>query len=194
MNSDPARAWEGLLDDDEKILWQGKPVTRFAFRPTDFLLSGFGLVFFAFAIFWTVMASSMSSGTGPFGYIFPLFGIPFILVGGFLLFGRFFWDVHRRSRTWYTLMDKRAFIATNLLGNRTLKNYTIDEDSPIVLVGESSEQTVHFAERVKRGSKGNTYTEAIGFELLPDNEGREVYGMLREIRNRSRGPSEKSDA
>ena len=33
--ADPARAWEGLLAPDERIIWQGRPVARLAFRPSD---------------------------------------------------------------------------------------------------------------------------------------------------------------
>ena len=182
--NDPAKAWEGLLAPDERILWQGRPVARLAFRPSDLVMSGFGFVFFAFAVFWTYMAGWISRGTDPLGNIFPLFGIPFILVGAYLLFGRFFWDVLRRRGTWYTLTNKRAFIATDVFGHRTLKDYVIEPDANIVLLEEGGEQTVNFAEYWVRGHKGQSHRKTVGFELLPD--GREVYGLLREVRDAAR--------
>jgi hypothetical protein len=184
MRTDPSRAWEGIIDPDERILWQGKPVSRLVFRPSDLVISAFGVFFFCFAVFWMTMAGWISSGTGPMGYIFPLFGIPFVLVGAYMLFGKYFWDAYRRRRTWYTLTDRRAFIATDIIGNRTLKDYRIEPDSDITLLEEGGEQTIWFAEVVKRGQKGATYTEPVGFELLAD--GREVYSVMQDVRRQLR--------
>ncbi|MBT8389756.1 MAG: hypothetical protein HKM91_04380 [Altererythrobacter sp.] len=67
----------------ERVVWQGRQIARVA-------SSGFGIYFFAipwtaFALFWTAMASwgasEMQSGTGALSWAFPLFGVPFILVG-----------------------------------------------------------------------------------------------------------------
>jgi hypothetical protein len=47
--------------------------------------------------------------------IFPLWGIPFVLVGLYAVFGRFLHDAWIRSRTRYGLTDGRALI---LVGDR----------------------------------------------------------------------------
>lgn len=48
------------------------------------MMGGFGSVFSViFGIFWTVLAASMTRGTGLIGIIFPLFGVLFIIIGGF---------------------------------------------------------------------------------------------------------------
>lgn len=41
----------------------------------------FGIVAIGFGVFWTVLAASMTEGTGIFGVIFPLFGVAFIVLG-----------------------------------------------------------------------------------------------------------------
>ena len=48
------------------------------------MMGGFGSVFSViFGIFWTVLAASMTRGTGLIGIIFPLFGVLFIIIGVF---------------------------------------------------------------------------------------------------------------
>ena len=98
--------WAPYLDPDEEILWTGQPLPGLSFKPSDILLSGFGLFFFSFAVFWTFMASGAGAAGGIIGYVFPLFGIPFIMVGGYLLFGRFFWEAYVRSKTRYALTNR----------------------------------------------------------------------------------------
>ena len=46
------------------------------------MMGGFGAVCsVVFGIFWTVLAASMTRGTGIIGVIFPLFGVLFIIIG-----------------------------------------------------------------------------------------------------------------
>ncbi len=89
----------GQLAPGEHVLWAGRSASGARFGPGDAFLIPFALFWTAFAVFWTVMASS---GAGVFG----LFGVPFILVGLFLLFGRFL--PGRRLRAVYALTDRRV--------------------------------------------------------------------------------------
>ena len=64
---------------DEYELWRGKskgmdPQQKITMIP-------FGIFFLGFAIFWTVTASAT-------GGLFGLFGLPFIAVGSYLVFGK----------------------------------------------------------------------------------------------------------
>lgn len=170
--------WEPYLDEDETILWTGRPQPGLSFRPSDIALSLFGLFFFGFAIFWTVMAASMGAETGIFGYVFPLFGTPFILVGGYLLFGRFFWDAYARGKTRYALTDRRAIVATSAL-RRSMKSYPISGASEIELQSGPPD-TVNFASRFVRTKRGG-HNVPVGFERIED--GAKVYKLLREIKN-----------
>lgn len=169
--------WKPYLDADEKILWTGQPKPGLSFKPSDLLLSGFGFFFFAFAIFWTTMASSMGSEAGLFGYIFPLFGVPFILVGGYLLFGRFFWEAYSRGKTRYALTNRRAIIAKSAMG-RSMTSHPITGSSPVEMeIGPPD--TVNFATRFVRTKNGG-HNVPVGFERIED--GAAVYKLLREIK------------
>lgn len=89
-----------MLGSDEYPLWQGKPEKGHIFSASDLFLIPFGLFFLGFALFWTWMASSA-------GGFFGLFGIPFILVGFFLSFGRFFSTAFLRKKSSYIITNKR---------------------------------------------------------------------------------------
>lgn len=102
------------LEFDEILVWTGKPKTGVIFRPVDIFLVPFSLIWCGFAIFWVIMASSAG--------IFALFGIPFVLIGLFFVFGRFIYDAKRRENTVYGLTKTRVIILT---GKRTKKLKTI---------------------------------------------------------------------
>lgn len=93
----------------ERILWTGKPRLRaYAWKngPGPFL---FGIPFLAFAIFWTHGAATLPP-KGPFpNPAFPLFGIPFILVGLAMLLSPLFAALEGRG-TWYVITEKRVVI------------------------------------------------------------------------------------
>ena len=168
--------WEGILDDDEKILWQGRPDGKFALEPKALIGGVFGVFFAAFAIFWMAMATM---APGPFW----LFGLPFFFVGVSITYGAIYGPTMRRRNTWYTLTDRRAFIASKIpLKGKELKSYPIEPDTELGFI-EGDVSTIHFATEQKRrhheSGRSSYYEVPVGFERIP--EGRKVYGMIRDI-------------
>ncbi|MGO9170512.1 MAG: hypothetical protein ACLP7P_00900 [Rhodomicrobium sp.] len=74
------------LDHGERLLWSGMPRQGIFFRPSDIFMVPFSLFWGGFAFFWefTAMTSNKSQS------FFPLFGIPFVLIGIYIIAGRFF--------------------------------------------------------------------------------------------------------
>jgi len=73
---------ENELEAEEKIFWSEMPIKCF-FTPKATGLFLFGIPWTAFALFWTAGAAfgtSQAEESGPF-ILFPLFGLPFILIG-----------------------------------------------------------------------------------------------------------------
>lgn len=170
MNSNSG--WEGILDEGETVLWQGRPDGRVVFRIGKAFQFVFGLFFAGFALFWMVMASQA-------GGAFWMFGLIHFSVGLAISFGALFWDAYRRRHTWYTLTDRRAFIATDMPHKgRQLQSYPIAPSTQLVF-NPGPFATITFAHEERRGSKGRRYTVPVGFERIADGD--EVYRHLRRI-------------
>jgi len=74
-----------------------------------------------FAFFWEF--GVVSSGAPLFGVIW---GIPFVLVGLYIIVGRFFVDMIQRSRTYYALTSERAIIISGLM-NQSVKTVKLKQ-------------------------------------------------------------------
>jgi hypothetical protein len=96
------------LQAGEQLIWKGRPRADRWLLPTDALLIPFSLMWGGFAIFWeaNVLAARHSS---PF---FAVWGIPFVLVGVYLIVGRFFVRRWMLRNTRYAITDRRALAIT----------------------------------------------------------------------------------
>ncbi|MDJ0826403.1 MAG: aspartate carbamoyltransferase catalytic subunit [Rhodobacter sp.] len=167
--------WEGILDDGESILWQGRPGTRVVWRVAHTASLLFGLAFAGFALFWMIMASQAGGG-------FWMFGLIHFFVGLGVAFGPPYWSAWRRRHTWYTLTDRRAFIATDLpLQGRKLKSYPIDAKTPLDFQ-DGEKPSIYFAHTYRRTKNGSTRVP-IGFERLVDGEA--VYKLFRDVQRKA---------
>lgn len=129
MWNDPTQAIRAQLEAGEQLIWSGQPRQGLLLRPSDALLIPFSLLWGGFAIFWEVLV--IVSGA-PF--FFWLFGVPFVLVGLYLIFGRFFTDARARARTFYGVTNDRILITSGKHGKRvqslslsTLGDISLDE-------------------------------------------------------------------
>jgi hypothetical protein len=111
----------------ERLLWSGRPRQGLMLRPADALLIPFSLLWGGFAFFWegTVLFTN-----APF--FFRLWGIPFVLVGVYLIVGRFFADARQRERTIYAVTNERIIIIAGLL-KETVKSLSLKTLSDISL-------------------------------------------------------------
>lgn len=141
MISDPATELWSELDAGEKLLWSGRPAQGILFRSSDIFLIPFSLIWGGFAIFWeaSVLAAVWRSDAQTpdmIRYIFPLFGLPFVAIGLYIMAGRFFVDRAQRRKTLYGITDRRVIIRSGLfrrttksLNLRTLSDVTLSESS-----------------------------------------------------------------
>ena len=97
------------LNSGERLVWSGRPRGGIRFREADIFVIPFSLVWCGFAIFWEIMASRpVAAGRGgPWNvaFAFPLFGVPFVLIGLYFVFGRFITDARKRAKTYYGITD-----------------------------------------------------------------------------------------
>jgi hypothetical protein len=115
----PEKVLAKELGDRETLLWCGRPRQGVFLRRADIYLIPFSLLWGGFAIFWeyTVLTSKAP-------VFFGLWGVPFVLVGLYLIFGRFVGDARQRARTYYGLTDQRILILSGLFG-RTVKSLNL---------------------------------------------------------------------
>jgi len=101
---------ERELNSGERLLWQGRPRGGIRLRGTDGYLIPFSLVWAGFVFFaaFAGVRQGLNSGPGGWSALIPL--SPFIVIGLYILMGRFFVDAMLRARTEYGLTNRRAII------------------------------------------------------------------------------------
>src|SRR5262252_3937643 len=109
--ADARHALQRELGPQEKLLWASQPRQGILLRSSDALLIPFSLVWAGFAVFWE--ASVVRTGA-PF--FFTLWGVPFVLVGIYIVLGRFFVDARQRRHTVYGVTNQRIVIVAGLFG------------------------------------------------------------------------------
>jgi hypothetical protein len=138
MDDSPEETISGELGTNEELLWAGRPPLGLMFRPVEAFLIPLSIFWSGFAIFWMVAASTNGGGW------FALFGIPFLLVGFYLLIGRFWLDVRQRERTFYAVTSDRVVILSGWL-TRRVKSLAIDTLTDVSLSERSgSRGTITF--------------------------------------------------
>lgn len=140
------RRW---LVADEHILWEGKPdIGAYSLRGSWYLIP-FSLLWGGFAIFWE--ATAIASHAPPF---FLIWGVPFVLVGLYMIFGRILVARREARNTTYAITDRRILIASGAfrpsftaLELRNLPGAKVDED--------------------RRGTGSITFGATSGFQMPP---------------------------
>lgn len=102
MYNDEFENFRKLIAPDEHVLWKGKPDEGLQLSSGDYFMIPFSLLWCGFAIFWEFMAI-----TGGAPFFFCLFGIPFVCIGCYMVFGRFIWSAYVQKRTMYVITNKK---------------------------------------------------------------------------------------
>lgn len=102
------------LNRGERIVWQGRPLKRIS--KASFGIYLFAIPWTAFALFWTVMAfvGTQSVSDAEWGWLslaFPLFGLPFVLVGLGMM-GTPFLPLFAARRTVFAVTNERLIKLT----------------------------------------------------------------------------------
>jgi hypothetical protein len=105
--------FNNYLSKSEYIIWFGKPETTIYFTHSDFILIPFSLLFGIPAILWEIQTFNMIQKNGLADFYY---GIPFLIMGLYLLFGRFIFKKWKKKRTYYAITNKRIIIMTNIWG------------------------------------------------------------------------------
>ena len=131
MNFEATQEISKELSGSERLLWSGKPKNGIMFRGADIFVIPFSLLWCGFAIFWEY---SVVTGKAPF--FFKLWGIPFVVVGLYFVFGRFFVEAKQREKTIYGLTSERIIIISGLF-RKKVKSLSLKNLSEVSLSEKS---------------------------------------------------------
>jgi hypothetical protein len=112
------------LMSGESLLWVGKPSLKIIFHKQDWFAIPFSFMWGGFAIFWEHGANG-----GRFPHtladisFFSLWGIPFVLLGQYLIWVRFIFDAWKKTKVVYGVTNKRALVLISTSGKKLIDGY-----------------------------------------------------------------------
>ncbi len=179
MLNDTSQVIRTELAPNERLLWSGRPGTGLRLRGSDIYMIPFSLLWAGFAFFWE--ASVLAGGI----WFFALWGIPFVLVGLYILFGRFLIDAWQRSKSYYGVSDQRVIIISGLFSQsvksinlRTLGEVSVNQKadgSGTITFGSTNPMTAWYSAMPWSGT-GRYLVPS--FEMVP--EVKRVYGLIQD--------------
>lgn len=172
-------AWAEYLEEGETLLWQEQPVPGYELSFGSVLMMLVGLPFVLAGLYILVFLGRAIFSDIFAGGIVWMFGLTFVALGLHAMASPTILQLFRQRRTWYSLTNKRALIATSMpLTKKRLKSYPITIDSQINLE-DGPLQTIYFATEITH-HHGRKSSYRIGFERIVS--GPEVYKLLNELR------------
>lgn len=163
----PLRALvEAELASGERVTWAEQPIPgRLARSALPIML--FAIPWTLFALFWIGGAWAATSRGGGADQLFPLFGLPFVLVGVAMLSSPY-WAARSAKRTAYVLTDRRAIVMRSEWTGMTVRSFEREKlgDLRRTQDADGSGDLV-FTQDVQSGRRGVTTTD-VGFLAIPD--------------------------
>jgi hypothetical protein len=132
------------LASGETMLWAGRPSPSVILHREDVYLIPFSLLWGGFAIFWEAGVLGFW-GKSHGSDIFVLWGIPFVLVGQYLIWGRFLFAAWLKRRTFYAVTDRRVIVVQNGWTHKTASAYLDTLPALTKEVGSKGIGTLRFA-------------------------------------------------
>ena len=137
MATDP---FAGRLLARETMRWSGRPRQGLMLTARDAFLIPFSMLWGGFAIFWEAEALLTNAP-----WFMALWGVPFVVVGLFIIFGRLPFDAWLRRRVFYALTDRRVLILRESPWG-SFKAVALDRLSDATLTeGSGGRDTIRFA-------------------------------------------------
>ena len=162
------------LGPRETLLWSGRPRRGIVVRASEWVTMPFALMWGGFAVFWEWQVIHSNAPV-----FLVLWGVPFVLVGLYLIVGRFFVDARLRERTIYAVTNERILIVSGLFG-RNVRSLGLRGLSDLSLRETGNgEGSILFGSGAPYGRRRG----ALGprFELVAN--ARNVYEIIREAQH-----------
>jgi hypothetical protein len=174
----------------ETVAWAGQPDPGVIFHKQDALLIPFSLMWGGFAIFWEAGVAGLWGHTRAWSFGM-LWGIPFVLIGQYVIWGRFVYAAWLKRRTIYAVTNRRVLVVQNGW-NRQVSSAYIDSLPTIIKEARSNGVgTLAFAEGQGTWSKGgwsswNAVSVAGTPTFVDVSEVDSVYRLIFDLRDKAR--------
>jgi len=128
----PDSIFRKYLRGGEEIIWSGQPVSGKLPTKQIVPVAVFGLFFMGFSIFWMIMASRAAG-------VMAVFGVPFLLIGAYIVFGRLMKTTKFQDNTFYALTSERLMICSTENGE-TLNEMSLNK-IPFIQINKNPDNT-----------------------------------------------------
>ncbi len=171
VDGDKSAQLKRMLQPGECLLWEGGPTPGMHLQPSDGFVIPFSLLWCGFAVFWE---SSVVRTGAP--VLLTLWGVPLILMGLYMVIGRFFHATWKQKRTYYGVTSKRV-----ILMEHSGTKFVTYQQIPVLEkhVKSNGEGTVYLSEPqayYRRGSYRRDYRNRTALVNIPDAE--RVYRLI----------------
>lgn len=192
------------LMSGESVFWAGMPNPKVIFHSDDWAAVPFSLLWTGFFVFWegTVLGYwGNGARRGSPSWFMVAWGIPFLVIGQYIVWGRFFHDAWLKRRTYYAVTSRRVLIFQEGWKRRT--NWVFLESIPMIECEGTARGTLWFGKKypivVERRSKRKTRNlsrfamdEVPVFADVDDVEG--VQQLVQELREKAKKESNSANA
>jgi hypothetical protein len=186
----------------EKVYWAGMPNPRVIFHSDDWTAIPFTLIWTGFFVFWEADALGIwgrAARAGGSNVFMALRGIPFLIIGNYMVWGRFLMDAWLKRRTYYAVTNRSVLI---LQEGRTRKtNWTYLETIPTIEREGTMTGTLRFGKKYpviagrgerKRSMSRVDVSDTPVFADIDDVDG--VQRLVQELRESARKESNLTNA
>ncbi len=180
-------------------MWGGQPSNRVIFHKSDGLMIPFSLLWGGFAIFWeaSVLGLTFGNFSKAAPSFFGLWGIPFVVIGQYMIWGRFLYAAWLKPRTFYAVTDRRVIVVQKGFSRHVVSAFI--DTLPSINQEQSGAEfgSVRFGAAPpvitsRRGTTGSmtpiavNENEAPCFMDIPAADVRAVYNMVSDLREQRR--------
>jgi hypothetical protein len=180
------------LNPDETLLWSGRPRQGVVIRRLDYLYMLFGLLWMTLPtiMFVSFFLAAANENEGTPEVIPVLFLVPFLLLGFYMLAGRFMIDARRRRRTVYGLTQRHALIMVEGQTPPVEKIELVDRKNLSVDSRPDGSGTIYFGKKDYLHNVAQSMPGWPGIDqfTVPTFEGiakaEEVFAMIQELKEK----------
>ena len=180
MDSDLFQADEVIKEElipNENVIWTGKPESGQLFKTSDIFMIPFSIMWGGFALFWESTAITMNAPL-----LFKIWGIPFVVVGLYMIFGRFIYEFYNRKALFYGITNKRIIIKQTIIPKKTTTLILSNIQEVNLRIKKNGNGDIIFAPERSLISSFNRQYQPPSFLNIKDCK--EIYAKILEIKQK----------